>query len=176
MIAWIYSITFRNCEFYTDNTYSKNEGPLSIARNLLYFPNFFEYAANVQFDLSNNPSLYHDYTHNLFKSITLIDMMLVLKMETTINIFLKYLSIVIQWYAINKNNMNRAIKLNSLCFVILLDKTKIYWDNYASFPNFGYSRTEYAFKVGKYICLDNKQIKIYRKMLTNNRGILENKK
>ena len=162
MTIKIYSTSFRNWEFISDEVNSKNS-QLDVCKSFILYPNCFEFVDRIQFHSINGQSLYNDYTHNKFSYILWLDALLSFEMEVLLNLFTQRLSLAIKHIA-NRNNVDKIMQINDVWHITLLDKKQLY-RNEEAFPIFDYIAKGVSKRVGKVTKIKNSIFKKFRKMI-----------
>ena len=156
---------FRNWRFYIDEFTSKKDALLSLSNSLLSFINYFEFAANIEFDLLEEIVLFNDKSNNIFKFITLIDIMFVFEMGAQLILLQKYYTFIIIQLTCIENCIDKIFEINGIWDIIMLNKKNLFYNNdYKSYPNFDYERNKHAQNLGKINKLESKQIVSFRNL------------
>ena len=155
-----YSIWIRNCKFYSEEMISRYE-IISIFTDILislkHYSRLHLYG-NINFEDFNKPVLYTDYSYDLFKDISIIDYLILIKNNEEISMFKRYWNSIIWELLELDNSTDFTLEINSYSWITLLNNINLTKDVYGYFIDYSFLDSNASYKINKHNILSKKQI------------------
>ena len=113
---------------------------------------------NINFEDFNKPVLYTDYSYDLFKDISIIDYLILIKNNEEISMFKRYWNSIIWELLELDNSTDFTLEINSYSWITLLNNINLTKDVYGYFIDYSFLDSNASYKINKHNILSKKQI------------------